>query len=188
MATKDNLKERKLERMRLGQAVCEIVPLNSDPEIKFALVPLSEAEYRTAFAAAARYDVPDNMTGLQLRDRVLSSELLVQSLREHNDLMTKAFDSVEEMISPEALTSDDVDQLIDEFNEMTEKSNPSLDGIPPEEFEALKKFLPRLDWNDLSGRSWYAAKRFLGALILDGLLRDNFRGSISTNQLTTRKG
>jgi hypothetical protein len=174
---KSQLVERRLDRMRLGQAATEIIPLVSDPEFRVALVPLRESEYRQVLSIIARIQVSDTMAGLQYRDRVQSEELLVRSLRDPKNLDTWLFDSAEEM--NEILDVADIDMLIDEFNEMSEKSNPAIDRIPEEEFVVLKKVLQTMDWNALSGRSWYAAKRFLGALTTQGLLRGSLLGSTS---------
>jgi hypothetical protein len=180
---KSQLVERRLDRMRLGQAATEIIPLVSDPEFRVALVPLRESEYRQVLSIIARIQVSDTMAGLQFRDRVQSEELLVRSLRDPKNLDTWLFDSAEEM--NEILDVADIDMLIDEFNEMSEKSNPAIDQIPEEEFVVLKKVLQTMDWNALSGRSWYAAKRFLGALTTQGLLRGSFLGSTSISPLIT---
>ena len=182
-ATKELLRERQLDRMRAGQAIAEIVPLVSDPEIRVALVPLREADYKQALSVVARIDMADTMAALQYRDRVNTQELLARSLRDPSNLDERLFSSAEEMI--DLLEVADIDRLIDDFNEMSDKSNPSLDGIPDEEFVALKKVLQVMDWSALSGKSWFAAKRFLGALTMQGLLSDNSPGSTSTNPLTT---
>src|SRR5262245_4731334 len=180
---KEILQERRLDRMRAGQALAEIVPLISDSEIRVALVPLLEVDYRQVLSIIARIDVPDSMTGLQYQNRVQSEELLLRSLRDPKDLNSWLFSSVEEM--NDVLEVSDIDMLIDHFTEISENANPAIDRIDPEEFEVLKKVLQTMDWNALSGRSWYAAKRFLGALTLDGLLRGRSLGSISTRQSTS---
>ena len=182
-ATKERLRERQLDRMRAGQAVAEIVSLVSDPEIRVALVPLREADYKQALSVVARIDMADTMAALQYRDRVNTQELLARSLRDPSNLDERLFDSAEEMI--DLLEVADIDRLIDDFNEMSDKSNPALDGIPEEEFVVLKKVLQVMDWSVLSGRSWFAAKRFLGALTTQGLLSDNSLGSTSINPSTT---
>lgn len=181
--TSDLLMERRLERMRLGQAVCETVTLQSDEEVKIALVPLTEAEYEQSLSAAASRNVPDNIAGAMLRDRTNVQHMIRFSAREVGNLENHVWETVDEMM--EMLSEGDLDQLIDEYNEMTAKINPQLDGIPNEEFETLKKVLSEIQWSGLSGKSWYAAKRFLGALIQDGLLSDNTLGSLSTKNLTT---
>jgi hypothetical protein len=181
-STKTRIRERRLERMRLGQAVCSIVALVSDPAIRFAVVPLTEGEYEQCLEIVASLTVEDNVAGFALRDRRQAQEILIRAIREEKDLTQRVYDSIDEMM--ETLEVTDIDQLIDEYNEMTEQSNPRADGIPPEEFEHLKKVLWEMDWNEFSGRSWYALKRFLG-LIMPELQRDNLLGSISTKQSTT---
>jgi hypothetical protein len=169
--------------MRQGQAVCDFVRLISDPEIRLAIVPLTEAEYLQALERVASLDQQDNMAGASVRDRVQSQEIVVRSIREEDDLTQQVYSSVEEMM--EDLTVQDVDEIIDQYNEMVEKASPAIDGIPDDEIENLKKALQTMDWNALSGRSWYALKRFLSTVMPSPLL-DNWPGSTSTNSLTTK--
>jgi hypothetical protein len=95
----------------------------------------------------------------------------------------RVYSSTEEML--EDLEVADIDALIDGYNEMIAKSSPSLDGITEEEIEDLKKVFQTMDWNALSGRSWYAAKRFLSTISPEQL-RDNSHGSTSINSATTK--
>lgn len=178
ISTAERIKERRLERMRLGQAVCDYVTLISDPETRLCIVPLTEAEYRRVLERVANMAAADNIAGLAVRDRAQANELLVHSIREENDLTRRIFQTTEEML--EALEVADVDVLVDAYNEMTERSSPTLDMIPQHEIENVKKALQAMDWNALSGRSWYALKRFLSTVTPSPLL-DNFAGSISTS-------
>lgn len=168
--------------MRLGQAVCDYVSLPSDSEIRLCIVPLTEAEYLRAIEKVATIDVQDDLAGMSVRDRRQAQEILVRAIRDENDLTQYAFASVDEMM--EELDVADIDELIDRYSEMVEKSSPSLDGIPPEEIDALKKSLQTMDWNELSGPAWYAAKRFLSKIMPSPLL-DNSLGSTSTNSSIT---
>jgi hypothetical protein len=181
-SVKDKISERRLDRMRLGQATCDFVPLPSDPEIRLALVPLFEAEYIQALNAVAETDAPVDLAGMQLRDRKQAQEILVRAIRESDDLMQRVYADTDEMM--EQLEVTDIDELLDRYNEMCENSSPRMERIPPEEFENLKKALQEMDWNVLSGRAWYAAKRFLSA-ISPSPLTDNSPGSTSTNSSTT---
>jgi len=168
--------------MRLGQATCDYVTLISDPEQRLCIVPLTEAQYRRVLAKVADLPAQDNLAGVSMRDRAQVNEILVHAIREENDLTQRVFQSIEEMT--EILEVTDIDQLSDAYSEMMEKSSPSLDMIPQHEIENVKKALQTMDWNALSGRSWYALKRFLSTIMPSPLL-DNFAGSISTNSLTT---
>jgi len=181
-STAEKLRERRLDRMRLGQAVCDYVTVPSDPEMRLCIVPLTEAEYLQALNKVASLALQDNLAGVSVRDRVQSQEILIRAIREEDDLTQKVFTSIEEMM--EMLDVADIDELIDRYNEMVEKSSPSLDGIPQEELENLKKSLQTMDWNELSGPAWYAAKRFLSKIMPVPLLV-NSHGSTSTNSLTT---
>jgi hypothetical protein len=164
--------------MRLGQAVCDYVALVSDPEQRLCIVPLTEAEYRRLLERVSNMTAADNIAGLAVRDRAQSNEILVHAIREEHDLTQRVFSTVDEML--ETLEVQDIDELIDTYSEMVDKSSPSLDAIPQNEMDNVKKALQALDWNALSGRSWYALKRFLGTIMPSPLL-DNSVGSISTN-------
>jgi hypothetical protein len=185
MATdlKTEIRQRKLDRMRLGQAACDFVSPPSLPEIRFALVPLSDAEAQMALADADRIEAGDNVAGLMLRDHVQRVSQLAFAIRDPQDFTVRVYRTGAEL--QEDLTETDVNFIYDAFIEMTENSNPTIEGIEPEEFEALKKVLQEMDWSELSGRSWYAAKRFLGELDRDKLLQDSSPGSTSNTKLTT---
>jgi hypothetical protein len=180
--TAEKIRERRLDRMRLGQAACDYVALPSDPEVRLAIVPLTEAEYLQALEAVTKTGLPDDMAGAAVKDRVQAQEILVRSFREEKQLSERVFNSVPEMM--ETLETQDIDHAIDCYHELVEKSSPVLDGLPKEEFENLKKTLQTMDWNDLSGSAWYAARRFLSRIIPSPLL-DNSPGSGSTKQSIT---
>lgn len=181
-STAEKIRTRRLDRMRLGQAVCDVVTLLSDPEMKLFIVPLTEADYKQVIEKVAELNLIDNLAGAQVRDRTQAQEILVRAIREENDLTQHVFEDVDEMMA--TLEVQDVDELIDHYNEMVEKSSPSIDGIPPEEIENVKKALQTMDWSELSGRSWYALKRFLSTIMPAPLLV-NWPGSTLTNSSTT---
>jgi len=167
--------------MRLGQAVCDYVTLPSDKEIRVCIVPLTEAQYLQVLEKVRDTRASDDLAGLAVRDRVQAQEILVRAIREESDLTQQVFDNADEML--EEFQVGDIDELFDRYSEMVEKSSPSLNGIPPEEFEELKKLLQEMDWNALSGRAWYAAKRFLST-ISPMLQTDNSPGFTSTRSST----
>jgi hypothetical protein len=183
--TKEKIQERRFDRMRMGQAVCDYVKLVSDPEVRLSIVPLTEAEYLQALEKVRDVPASDDLAGMQIRDRVQAQEILARAIREESDLTVKVFDSVEEMLA--TLEVADIDEMMLAYNEMVAKSSPALDGIPPEEFEELKKLLQEMDWNELSGRAWFAAKHFL-SLISPRPLMDNSLGLTSTKSSTTTNG
>lgn len=175
------LSRRRLARMRLGQATAEYVSLVSDPEVRIALVPLTEAEFQESFTDAAKLNVGDNIAGTMVRERRARVQQVWRSCRPTGDLGTYMFQTFEEF--RESLTAADIDGLIDVYEEMTHDLSPSMEQISPEELELLKKALLEMDWNDLSGRSWYAAKRFLSSISL-AQPTDRSPGSSSTTKLT----
>ena len=157
------LKARRAERMRLGKAVCEIVPLVSDPEIRLALVPLTDAELQNSLVQAAQANASEisSTHEVVLRDRVQKCAIILACAREPDDLKKPFFETMGEVIDMEAA---DVNEIFTYFEQMMEFSSPSLDGISVEEMDEIKKALNEVKWSDLSGRSWYAAKRFLSTL------------------------
>jgi hypothetical protein len=114
-STAGRIKERRLERMRLGKAVCDFVPIPSDPEIKIAIVPLTEAEYRQALNKVADVPLPDDMAGAAVKDRVQAQEILVRAIREEADLTQRTYVDTDEQTAIEALTDDlemiDIDEI-----------------------------------------------------------------------------
>lgn len=181
-STAEKIRERRLDRMRLGQAVCDYVTLPSDPETRLCIVPLTEAQYLQVLEKVSRLEEDDNIAGMAVRDRVQSQEILLHAIREESDLTQTVWNDIDEMM--DAIDQVDVDELIDSYNAMVEKASPSIEGIPPEELERLKKALQTMDWNALSGRAWYAAKRFLSEIMPTPLL-DSFPGSTLTSSPTT---
>ena len=182
MGTRETIKERRLDRMRLGQAVCDYVDLPSDPEIKVCVVPLTEAQYKQVLEKVAALKYPDDMTGAAIKDRAMAQETLVRAIREEHDLTQRVYEDVNELL--EDFEVHDVDHVIDCYHEMVEKASPSIDGMAPEDFERLKKALQTMDWNALSGSAWYAAKRFLSRISEVPVL-GNSPGSTSTPSSTT---
>lgn len=170
--------------MRLGQAVCDVVTLPSDPEIKLSIVPLTEAEYLQALERVRDVKANDDLAGVTIRDRVQAQEIVLRAIREPDDLTKQIYDTTDEMLQD--LEVGDIDALIDGYNEMVSKASPTLDGIPEEEMAYVKKTLLETNWSVLSGRSWYAAKRFLSSLSPE-LLQGNSPGSGSINSSTTTK-
>lgn len=176
------LKERRLARMRLGQAVFEIFPLLSDPEIRVALVPLNEAEHDNCMSYAAAITVPDNVAGTQLRDRAESLEILSFAIRDPKDPSQRIYTHGKEVA--EDLEPVDVGYLMDNYYEMASRNSPSVTQLSEEDQATLKKALQTMDWNELSGQQWYAATRFLSSL-MQGPLADSLLGFGLTPKSTT---
>lgn len=180
------IQERRAERMRLGQAVmipCELV---SDPEIRIALVPLTDAELQNSLMLAAAGQVTDTPSTHEVfyRDRVQKCGILMSACRRIDNLQEHVFNKIEEVLE---MDSRDVNHLFDAYQEMMEFSSPSLENITDEEMDEIKKVLSEVDWNALSGRQWYAAKRFLIA-IQGTPLQVNSLGSSQTNSSITTNG
>lgn len=180
-ATAEKIKELRFNRMRLGQAVGEIVSLPSEPSISFAIVPLTEAEHEQALQVITDMAVPDNIVGAMRIERRSQSEGLYRALRNPEKLEDRAFDSWQEMI--DSLEIGDINVLHDTLMEISETDNPSPGEFTEEELDEIKKFLAGVDLNAQSGKQWYALKRYLSSLG-QTLLPASSLGSTSINSLT----
>jgi hypothetical protein len=178
--TADKIRELRFNRMRLGAAAGRIVELPSQPEIKVAVVPLTEAEHEQCLEIVMTMEAPENMIGAMSRDRRNQNEALFRALRDPESLDERVFESREEMM--EALEVQDSNFLMDILLEVSESDNPAPGEFTEEELDEVKKVLSEVDLNGLSGRQWYGLKRFLSTLGLT-LLPANSLGSISTNSV-----
>lgn len=180
LATK--MKELRFEQMRLGNAVFELVDVPSMPEMRVALVPITEAEYDHSLEMAAMVAAPDNQAGWIRRDRRANVETLVAACRTPNNIEERVFKDTDEI--RELLEVSDINYLTDRYMEMTARSSPSLDMFSEEDLEEAKKVLQAIDWNELSGAAWYRLRRFLSE-IGPTVPLDKWRGSFSTPSSTT---
>jgi hypothetical protein len=179
-STLEKLKELRLNRMRLGKALGYVEQLPSQPEIKVALLPLTEAEHLQCLEIVTSMEVPETVSGAMSRDRRTQNEVLLRSLRDPDNLDEPLFSNLDEMT--ENLEIVDVGSLYDAFLEMSESVNPSPGQYTDEEVDEIKKVFLEIPWNELSGRQWYALRRFL-LTIGKTLLPANSLGSISTNSV-----
>lgn len=166
-------RERRLERLRLGQATYESVRMLDDAEEEMALVPATEAEYSNSLAEADKMIVGDNPAGAALRDEIQRKVLLFHVTRTKGNLTAKYFSNFADV---DELESHQVNYMYDTYLEMVAESSPSMMGMTEEDFNGLKKALPRIEWSALSGPQWYAAQRFLNS-IRGLLLTVNYSGS-----------
>jgi len=171
--------EGRLRRMRLGQEAPEFVNLKSNPEIRVALVPLTEAEM--GLRAAMSLPAEDNAQGLMFRDRWQQVTDLWNALREPHDINKRVFESVEQMT--EELEVIDINYLSDCYFRYIEDSSPELDGITVEGLEELKKACVTMDWSVLSGKPWWHLKNFF-LTITPEQLKVSLPGSLSTQRST----
>jgi hypothetical protein len=87
----------------------------------------------------------------------------------------------------DVLEVSDVNFLTDRYMEMISRSSPHIDGFTDEELDEAKKVLQTISWNELSGRSWYALRRFLSS-VGQPLQPDRSLGLSSTSSSTTTNG
>jgi hypothetical protein len=182
--TADKIRELRFNRMRLGAAAGRVEALPSQPEVKVAIVPLTEAEHEQCLEAVTNMEAPENLIGAMARDRRNQNEALFRAMRDPENLENRAFDTREEM--QEVLEIQDTNHLMDILLEVSETDNPAPGEFSEEELEEIKKALGEVDLNVLSGRQWYALRRFLTSIGLT-LLPANSLGSISTNSVITTK-
>jgi len=125
-------------------------------------------------------DVPESISGAMSRDRRTQNEVLLRAIRDPDNLDQPLFANFEEMT--ELLEIVDIGSLYDAFLEMSESVNPSPGQYTDEEVDEIKKVFLEIPWNELSGRQWYALRRFLST-IGKTLLPANSHGSISTKSV-----
>lgn len=180
----EKYKQRRAERMRLGQATCIIVAgIPSDSEFRMALVPLTDAEQQNAIEqAASRLDIPDNEHGILAKDKIQMRSVIAASGREVGNLTERMFDDEEELMEFDAA---DINLIWDHYREMMAEFSPSIEEMSPEDFDAVKKAFQRLNASDLSGSAWYALRRFLLTVGAEPQ-QDKSPGSTSTNSSTTK--
>jgi hypothetical protein len=176
MSNIDEYRERKLERLRLGQSACELTELVSDPEIRVAVVPLTEGEYSNSLYEAEKLGVSNTPAGAALVDEIQRKWVIFHAVRVVGNLNVKFFNAFADV---DDLEASDINHLYDIYLELVADSSPSLMGLGEDDFNSLKVLLPRMAWSELSGPQWYAAQRFLNSIQLD-LLQASSSGSPST--------
>jgi hypothetical protein len=178
----ERLAANRLARMRLGQAVVDIHSIPSNPDVKVALVPLTEADYLNASIAAGEVDFKnDNMMAGAVVQRKHIAEIMFRAMRDPEHIENYAFESIEQM--QEFLSVQDLTYLSDQYLLMVDTSSPAIDGFEGEELEEIKKVLLEIDWSALYGRQWFLLKSFLLSLSPQQL-RGSSLGFFSTNLQT----
>lgn len=179
----DELRQKRVEKIRAGQQSGEPVALLSDPEQRMMLVPLTQNELMNTLSMAAMLTFDDNMAGQAARDELQRTEILAVSAREVSDLEKRYYQDGQAVGELEA---HDINHLFDVYLEMVAEQNPSIMGLSEKDFDDLKKALQTMRWAELSGPQWYAAQRFLNS-IRSVLLTVKLPGSSSTKPSTESK-
>jgi len=164
--------------MRLGQLAPEFVDIPSMNGIRVALVPLIEAESQRGMMRAAELEVPDNVAGIQLRNRAALESDVYHAMRDPENIDKQLFESVDTMV--EELEPSDIDALADHLMTLMEYASPSIDGLSEEDLLDLKKGFAEIDLRVLTGQQWAAVKLCFQAL-LPNLLAVKLRGTLSTD-------
>jgi len=180
----DKIKEaNRLTRMRLGQEAPEYVELLAHPEIRVAMVPLTEAESQQGMLYAASLSVPDNHAGINARNRAAIHSDVWNSLREPNNLDARVFDSIEDMV--QNLAPEEIDHLADHLTILMDYASPSADGLTEAVLDALKEASDSIEWSGLSGRRWAVVKLYLSVMSPE-LLAASLSGAGYTSSSTER--
>lgn len=179
--TSEKLRELKFTHMRLGQEVGYKFYLLSQPEVEVTMVPLTEAENYQCIETITMMEAPESIAGAMLRDRRNANEIMFRAIRNPEKLEETAFASMDEMM--ELLTHADITHLFDAYLEMSEEVSPSIGSFTEEEIEEVKKVLAAVELKDLSGRQWYALRRFL-SILGPGQLPASLPGSTLTSLST----
>lgn len=177
MGVLDAIREqRRFARMRMGQEAPALTKLPSRPEVRVALVPLTEGEHEQTLEAAAALEVGDNPYGVELRDRAMAVATIFHAVREPDNLEMKVYQSIEQMIDdPEVgLEFEDINRLNEEYMALVDFSSPMLDGLDEEKLGELKKAFEMIDLSGLSGKPWFHLKMFFSTLTAEQL-RGNSR-------------
>jgi hypothetical protein len=187
MSVRDEIrKHTRLARIRMGQEAPEMETIPSMPEVRVALVPLSERESIQAQIAAASLEVPDNMAGVQARQRTAVHWDVWNACREPGDFSQKVWASVDDMLNGEGgLEPHDVDVLFDRLTVLMDYASPAHDGISDADLADLKNRFALIDWNGLTGRRWSALKLCLSILSPE-LLLANSPSTTSTSSSTEK--
>jgi hypothetical protein len=174
---------RRIAKIRMGQQAPDYVTLPDRPSIGFAMVPLIEKEYQWTLEQAADIPAPENVYGVDLRDRTMQVCTLLYCLRDPDNHERRVFDSLEQMLDPEVgLEPTEINYLSECYQRMVDFSSPAIDGLDDERLDELKKALVTIDWNALSGKPWWHLKGVFMTLPA-GLPLDNSPSLISTLKL-----
>lgn len=175
--------QNRLSRMRAGQLAPEYVDVPSKQGIRLALVPLTEHESRQGLLASAALDLPDNVSGFQIRNRVTLVTDVWHACREMDDPSEKVWRTPEEM--EKEVDPADIDYLGMRLAMLMDYASPSLATLSDETIETLKKVSPTIPWRELTGMQAAAARVFLSTVLAQAL-PDNWSGFISTDSLTIK--
>lgn len=178
--TYDRMMENRLAKMREGQAAGEIVDF--DDEGRCVIVPLTDGEWLKALSLADQLVTEGTEAGFLAREEYLKSAVLLFACREMRNYEEFFFNTIEEV---QTLGHHEITRVHDEYLEMVAAASPPFLAMSDEDLEALKKVWEQIEWSELSGRQWYAARRFLN-LLNPASRQGNSFGLRSTRSLTTK--
>lgn len=184
MGLREQIREQsRFARMRLGQDAPEFVEVPSMKGVRIAMVPLNEAESQQGLIEAAVLEVPDNIAGINARNRAACNHDVWNACRMPDDVASRVWESVDDMIAD--TQPSDIDYLFDQLTVLADFASPSLAKLTEKEIEDLKKGFAAIDWKELTGRQASALVLCISRLLPE-LLQDKFFYSGSTPNSTTR--
>src|SRR3954464_13990023 len=95
MRSATEIKQRRIERMRLGQTSATIESFVTDPEQRVALVPLTQGQYIVSLQVAGALPLDDNIATRVAREEMRRFEVFAVSCREVEDLTKPYFENGE---------------------------------------------------------------------------------------------
>lgn len=171
----------RMARIRMGQEAFEWCDIPSLEGIRVAMVPLNETEEQQGLIAAANLGVPDNLVGLQARQRAGQVHDVWMACRMPDNLSHYVWDTPEAMM--DEIEPTDLDYMFEFLVTLQDYASPSLAKLSDKEVEELKKAFVAIDWKDLTGKQANALVLALSRL-LPGELQDSIFSSSFTQNLT----
>lgn len=178
MGLREEIREAsRIARIRMGQEAFEWCDIPSLEGIRVAMVPLTEAEEQQGLIASSKLDVPDNIVGYQVRQRVGQVHNVWMSCRLPDDLRRYIWDTPEAMM--DEIEPTDVDYMFEALVTLQDYASPSLAKLSDKEVEEVKKAFVAIDWKGLTGRQANALVLALSRLLPEELQARLFSSSFT---------
>lgn len=151
-----------LQKMKTGKKNYKSINFPGT-EDKVAIVTLSSNQIELCKIRTEAYIKEKKIEDPSYQDMVLQRQMTYEFLRDQDDLTKKLAESFDDLSN--SLDSHEIAYFVTEYNLFTQENSPLLNAVNEEQFEALKKTLPTMSWNDLNGESLVALRNFLMSLV-----------------------
>jgi hypothetical protein len=151
-----------LQRIKSGKKNHKIIDFPGTEE-KVAIVTLSSNQTEACKIKAEDYIKLFKIEDETYKDMVLQRHLVYEFLRDSNDLDKRVATTFDELSN--LLDVTEIVYFVTQYNLFSQESSPFLASVSEEQFELLKKSLPEMKWNELSGESLAALRNFLMSLV-----------------------